>query len=497
MKQNSNTTGSSYKNIAEMPILATLPWATLPVATPTYAGQVPAGSRVVMTLGATDRVTAALLGKVEPRVKSAAEECLLEKQLELELLASQLESLAKSAAKRAKMFLDYATQGVGFEVLVKVRAGTGQLTSREIDEFVGPVYDVLRKEAGATSSFKAAVREYIRSGRLEPATLLWLATKVNREFQALITYESLSSELRQISQSTGISELEKVLTKAVDALRSGKPLEEVKAGGLDINVYHELRQLLEADPTKPFLMELAAASARAEGLIVPFCHKPAEAKSVCDELGLYYLPVEKLGHIITLFDTLIRKVADHYAEGHAELTQLLDEIYTRRGILVNTNVIVRALFAEDHNPTLALYPDWRLRLSGAYIQRVIELVRNNRAELLKVAAKHLGLQEEEFNFQTVLELQTRLMQLLPMPFYDCAAIRATFLLPMAEAKRQLSHYTAEGRALILNYDSYERKLQRDFGVTLEKVIDATDKTAEEALKLFGKGNFNFQEKGRV
>ncbi len=145
--------------------LALLPETTYPAAVPTYCRQLYDGLKVQVRLGNAKTI---ITTQVLPRFRSTDEDTLSAKKQEADSLRTQLEALSESVSKRAQVFLTYLStkrliDRTLYAVVEKVRR-QAILTNKDLTPLVDAVYSALRKTAGATSSHKQKIRDYIQTG---------------------------------------------------------------------------------------------------------------------------------------------------------------------------------------------------------------------------------------------------------------------------------------------------------------------------------------------
>mgnify|MGYP001593925734 CR=1 FL=1 len=471
------------------PVLVKVPGTDVLRVTPTYANQALCGYQIVMTLGDTKKIATAIMSDAG---NSTLEE-RLGVQSDLEALRKEVEELKASNYRRAQPFLQYAQEGGSrnYEIVRKIQSGE-ELTFREIDALVDMVPS-LRRFARARLSTKDAVRDYIRSGETDDQTLFWLARTINPIYGKVIEYNSLNARIQQIDQA--YTNLEQALVQSIDAIKAGnKYQEEIVVGDTRINVRERLKQLTGAEPGRYFLLTIdeVVEGENKDGLIVPFQYNARNGTNVPEELKPYYMPVDKLGQIITLFDRALANILIVYARENQEIVKISGD-YTAHGIFIMDGVFVRAMFPEDHAPTLTLYSDARLKITNDEDGRkMMNIVKNERARIPSIVAEYFEIPEEQIKFEELISLQAQLMQLLPMQAYICAETSARFSFTADESKKYRSRLKPTDHLLMARYQTHNNQLQRDFNVSQERITNRTrtEATLKEVIHLFGE-EFDF------
>ncbi|MEK0338040.1 MAG: hypothetical protein QQN41_11460, partial [Nitrosopumilus sp.] len=332
-------------------------------------------------------------------------------------------------------------------------------------------------------------------------TLRWFAENVDPIFDNYIQYTTLNNKLQQRDQNSDVNGLEQALIQAVEAIKSGNALQEdIEFGGSRINVHQYLQQLIGTEPKRQFLCRIddVVEGESTDGLIAPSQYKVANNMNVPEELKPYYIPIDKFGQIITLFDRALITLLASYADENQEIVDIDKEIYSRNGKGFNPSVLMRAVFPGNHRPTLTLYSDARIQITKEEedVRRIMELIRNGREEIPRVVAKHFDIPEEQIKFEELISLQAQLMYLLPFPVYVCADTDSRMSQYIEEAKKQRGRLTPEDRILLGKYEINDRQLQKDFGVNRKKITNITETTLDEAMNLFGE-EFGFIQKVMV
>ena len=497
--------------LTDMPVLAFMSYKDTSIGTPTYANQVREGNQVLMTLGGVDAlVSSYLIPLIKPDIdsrKAASNQKELEVRLELESLGPEaaLNVVGMSTSTRAKPFLDYAWKKGRFgSALHNIRAqiSNNSLTSEGVTQLISTVYAILRSK-GVTSQFKGKLEDYLVKGRFDDELLSKFEGEIDSAlgepvFKKVWQYNTLQDQLEQLQrakkQGDSLANLAQALGAEVAFITSGNKSErEMEFEGLNINVYQMLQQLVGTAPEKPFLLgiERLVETENLRGLVAPFRYTQSNGGNIPVELKSHVLSTERMGKVVAFFDRTLMNTMLFYALGSDGVQPLFAELFDgRKGhdpIDVLSGILMRAIFPENHRPILTLYPDSRITLNSknsGKINELIQLVRSHRAEIPGYIAKKLGLPEQDIRFEELVQLQSQLMQLLPMPIYTCVAIDRE-IQPMADAKRKLSTYDPGERARILIYDAQEKRLIRDFGITSKKITGQPLAAAEDAINLFG------------
>ena len=376
------------------------------------------------------------------------------------------------------------------------------MSREEINEIINSAYDALRKNAKATSEIKGALRKYIRGGEVDEPTLSWFAENVDPIFGKYAQYNAFNHKLQQIGQKSDVNGLEQALIQTVEAIKSGNAhQEEITFGSLGINVHQYLQQLIRTEPKRQFLCRIdkVVEGENMGGIITPFQYKAANGTNVPEELKPYYMPVDKFGQIITLFDTALTNMLIVYADENQEVAKIIRELLSKNETEISKGVFMRAIFPQDYKPILTLYSNARIYIpkEEENIRKIMELIRNGREEIPNAAAKHFGIPEEQIKFEELVSLQTQLMQLLPFQVYICADADSRISYSnIYQAKKQRAQLTQKDRILLAQYEINDNKLQMDFGVNRKKITSTTETTLDEAMKLFGE-EFGFIQKLKI
>ncbi|MBI2580267.1 hypothetical protein HYV85_00485 [Candidatus Woesearchaeota archaeon] len=507
--------GAAYSNasgLPEQPGLAVVPFTRSLAVTPTYLNQIPPGYQAAAELASADRVVAALMPKLSSQLNTRVEEKQIELKLQIEALEAKVSELSSSIG-RARLFLDYArnTSHVGgalhsFSGTLEEKARTGSsLSSKDLTPLVESVYNALRRNHGATSAYKERIRQYIASGEAGDETLHFLAVAFTQAgkpvLNELLEYRGKLKQLQNSnsrSLDTALRETEEALTQAVVAIKSGMASPAaVEMDGLRMDVYQTLQQMIGVSGVRPERQFLCGiehlVEAQSGGAVAPFHFKAAAGiNCIPDQLKPAYLPVERFGQIITLFDEVLDKTVVVYARRNEKIQALGKAMISKTGKGLLSDLLRRGLL-EENSATLALYPDGRVLVPNAedLSRKIIELVRQGIPEARRIGAEYFGVPEEEFRLEELAKLQSQIMQVLPLQVYVCADIRSRFGEPMQEVKKHKRHYMQPKWIMLLaKYESNEKQLQRDFNVTIERLFRFTDSTAGEALSLFGQ-EFSF------
>ncbi|MBI2143391.1 hypothetical protein HYU20_03550 [Candidatus Woesearchaeota archaeon] len=255
---------SSASGLPEQPGLAVVPFTRSLAVTPTYLNQIPPGYQAAAELASADRVVAALMPRLSSQLTTRVEEKQIELELQTEALGAKVSGLSSSIG-RARLFFDYALQTgrVGgllhsFSSTLEEKAGTGSsLSSKDLTPLVESVYNVLRRNHGATSSHKERIRQYLASGEVDDETLHFLAVAFAQAgkpvLNELLEYRGKLKQLQNgRSPDTALREAEDALTQAVVAIKSGMASPAaVEVEGLRVDVYQTLQQMIGVSGVRP------------------------------------------------------------------------------------------------------------------------------------------------------------------------------------------------------------------------------------------------------
>ena len=452
--------------------------------TPSYANQVLHGHQVVMSYGDSKKVAYAIMPELEDLLKTEEEE-QISIQEKLVYLGDDIGDLKADISKRIQPILDYVVRkGIisydkGQTILYSM-----ELEGEDLEDLIGLVYTALGTSTEEIPPDEDAIKKYIRTGEADEQTLAWLATNVDPIYKKHNEYSNLNARLQQINES-GYSILEQALIQTVDAIKAGDEYQgKVVVGNTRINVNERLQQLIGAEPGKYFLLTIddVVEGESPDGMVFPLQYGPANRTNFPKELKPYFMPTDKLGQIITLFDRTLANLLIVYARQSQEIVRICDE-YLKRGINIPDGVFIRAMFPENHKPILILYSDDRLKVvNDEKCRAMMDIVRNERAKIPGRIAEYLEIPEEQIKLEELILLQAQLMQLLPFPVYVCVDMSLRLLIT---TKRNQLKLTPAGRSILTKYKFYERQLQRDFGVNFDRIFNRTEATIEEAIQLFG------------
>lgn len=501
-------------------VLVQLPGAARPVLTPTYAGQLSAGHSVLVTLGnskvAAEQITPLLISELE----AMAEGRLLEMQVQLEALESELKELKASSATRAQRFPEYAGWSLNSD---------GQLSGKDVDRIVKSAYDDLRREKAATSKVKEGIREYIQKGTTGRDVFLWLARNFNPVFWKYVRHDELSAEisqteghLQQLKQAETLNGLEQRLTEALAAIKksgSYNPSKhDVGPDGMGIDVYQWLRQLTGAKPEISsgayLLCEISRVikGVNRKGVLVPFHFKAENGFNVPEEFRQHYLSTVAFITAIKVLNVALHKILLAYLqEGEAEHEGVSVPLKPLLQQLMPNNPAILALYGKDELIT----PD-RHGLVSEIVRRAAERFKNG--EMAKLAAKRLGMAENELSqesLEALVSTMEKVMPIVPVQFYELTPVlksvgelrrelQETFQQISAEElfqqgpKKKLVSVLEKSydkgvikhNSLVKTADMLMQTLLEDFGVDSGKVPDAMAHI-EDTIGLFGKEKVGF------
>ncbi|MBI2145123.1 hypothetical protein HYU18_02265 [Candidatus Woesearchaeota archaeon] len=478
-------TGIASTSVApEQPVLATISGAGSPVITPTYAGQVPVGSSILVQLGNSAKIANVISESFITATRDRA------KQLREEL-EGHYAAIAPLWKNRTLVFVQYLERehkiGKSFQVAAG-RLREGEYTPQDISQLIGTFVNNSAKKTipGASEAeMREKIRAFVTRGEYDGRMLEFL-NSLDGKFGLLPAYLDRANELQGLSSpETTLNELE----AAVERHKTGSQA-PVRAHFLDDqDLESRLEDMLGKRWGSHYILEAAKIEEGedAHALVVPFAYKP---NSAVNKSTHQFLPVERLMRIITLFDRIILDAIDAYVQQAPELKGLLEQAFIKQGFSeLNLAILRKAVFGPEHQPSAALYPDYRLDIKDPALKvAIINEFQSRRQDITGAALPKFGLTEEQFDFEAVVNVQSQAMELLPVPIYKMAAISSQFKDPR-QAVRQSSKYSAQARTLLFAFQAYDRQLQRDFGITFgNRLLTPTQETLENAATLFGERN---------
>lgn len=504
-----------YLVVGQLATEALKPKAIVPVAIPeakglpptlTYAGQLSPGHQLPMKLGNAKAVAAAAMPYFVSKIQAIAqqelrkaEEARAELELQLESAKAKAGELSTSTG-RAKPFVEYASKmgGSGYGVQRKAEADR-QLTKTEINEVVRAAHAALNKNGKVVS--KERIRDYIRKGEADDATLLWLAKNVSPVFAEPLQCAELNRKLQQLAESSSSSAynfqgLEQLIAEpaaaAVTAIKSGNQYSgTVKVAGLELSVYQVVHKTLsKAVGVKPAPLFLGTIAEVREGrsgkgaLVVP------EYKTLNGANALELLPTQKFTQFITVFDRALAQVMQAYNPE------------------VNPGLLIRALMPE--NPAmLTLYHDERVGVrdkSESAKGAAAKAAEHFESGLMaKIAAERLGLGEEELSpesLRRLVSVQDLITPLLPMDIYRFVTLELRYAavheeigklksvlppngnVPMPVNSRYNS-LVSQNNNLVHILRARDQALRQQFGVDTKAMREVDRQIVEEAISRFG------------
>ncbi|MEX0805246.1 MAG: hypothetical protein WD688_18275 [Candidatus Binatia bacterium] len=475
--------------------LALLPDTTYPAAVPTYCRQLYQGSRVLLRLGnANAIVTTHFL----PRFRTINEDILSAKKQELDSLRMQLEGLTESIPSRAQIFLTYlASKGLIdrrlYAAAEKIRR-QDTLTTKDLTPLVDAVYNTLRKTAGATSSHKQNIRDYIQTGVAALQLFDWLARFVGPEFHMYQRHHALTLELQgseNRAQPENNAVLEKDLTAAVEEIEAGIPCAREVHG---VNVQRCLEDVTGCDPRGTFFAEIKEVR---QGLNKQGCLVVAQVKIQQDSGAPSYrfISLDKFSRIVSALDRALSRVVITFANNDAAMKELCQDHVLHSGLLI------RALLGESESVRL-LYPTHVVAipnnpgLSDAIVSQTRKAYENGL--LARVCASHYGLKADEFmqGLQKAVSIQRKLMPLLPWEVHRLVdaiegRIRLQKIIQDRRASRatitaqQASNLSVAMSAQLTQQKQIGSRLKADFRIEPSKMFYLDDCLIDKIKMLFG------------
>lgn len=502
--------------------LAVVPGATALILTPVSPMQLSSAHQIVATLGNS----LAVAQQLAPQSAYAIEE----KAQQLKARARELEPVVSPVlGNRAMPFVAYlekvGERGGSFAAIAaKVRRN--EYAAQDVSQLIGIFYSHFAQGVQRRlkpnelngqlneRELKEALKAFIAGGELGQRLWELLKTVVDARFNAVPEYLSLAAQLRDLNPDAAVSELE----SAVEGFKTGKA-STPQIFGQPFNLEQALESSYGRRLGRYFIRTIgemfdgeANDGKGASQPLAPFTFKASSGISgVPEELRQHYRPVAWLSKLVTLFDVTLNAMIAAYVSKNEELHSILHEVDSRRGVTFDQGLFMRAIFPSNNKPIMALYPDVRIALKGEEeaAQRCVRLIQEGRASIPKAVEQHFGVPESHVRFEELVQMQAELMQLLPMQLYSSAALKwiisRSSALPMRLTLREASSLTLEDvkiyakkhlskhgsaqvqqiRALLVQYESLEAQLTKDFAVNVAAATTITEETLRDSAELFG------------
>ncbi len=456
----------------DLPVITSIPFTTSPTFTPTYAAQVKRWVQVISELGTTKGLAVTILG----------EEPYKAQQQIVERIGQAEKDVGPLWQNRAAVFLAYLEEHRKIAKSARPsadRIGSGQYSSQDLTQLLGTFFNNISPDLlgdVAASHMRTRAKAYVQDGTLDDE-LTSMLTLLDARHARLPEYVSLRTELESLNKSASpLSAIE----AAVESYRQNpKSNPKVKVLGKEVDVSERLHAL---GVNSMILVEEIVEGEIKDAPLSVVRFTPGRSYDLPQ--GSYLLPVEGLGRVITLFDKLIRDIfIKALVNEKPRLQQLLNEAFKKRD--PDYSILMRAAFADDHKPTLALYPDFRVDIASPELRT--ELITTFRSQVNEISdlINRNAPENPPLHFQDFLKLQSGLMELLPMPLYSMAAVSSQFA-DIRTSMQRIGAYKPEARVHLMSYQSNERKTQKDFRATIASVTAVNKSTPKQAMDLFGK-----------
>jgi len=509
------------------PTLAVVPGTKEFRVTPTYVGQMVPKHQAVMTLGDSREVAAAITDKYRPQLE-AREQYREGIEYLFEMMGVEVNTLNVNIPRRSSPFLNYAFREgkIDYSEIKRIRdaielapqdlehianhydeeydmSGANRKIVRELassvgedfDEIFEPVYDAIIVMAGATDSDIKAIKDYILTGEADEKTLDWIAENVDPAFNKFNSQRVLGDYLEQLGEGNYIARLEESVVQIIEDIKLGNAYQsEIEIADLVINVDQDLYDLTGLKPASYFILTIddVVEGENPGGLIVPIKYNHQKGTNVPDELKQYFMSVERLGHITTAIDFVLGWLFTPYLLKSQEIKDQYKEIISNTRPNILRSALFRAIFPDEHLPTLTLYPDGRMERSSwkDNIDRIIEIVRNDRAGIIDEAESYFGIPKEQIKFEELIALQVQLMHLTPFPFYRCADLDSRLPDSIKDTKKKRRRLPGGELLSLLAYEESDKQLKHDFNTTLDDFKVSSGPTFADVTGLFG-DDFDF------
>jgi hypothetical protein len=411
-----------------------------------------------------------------------------------EYFKDEIDGFRTDRYKGIQAFLDYAVRGdfIDYSEGIQIRkiAEINPDDREELDAVVDLVYTDLSEKSQDNIPSRGAIDTYLHIGEVDTQTLNWLVQNFNPLYDMPTGYiEQGRGKGKQKKKVGQDSYVEGMIISVIDAIKQGEDYQgEIQLGDFTLNVPQRLREVTGVEPKPYFVMTIddVVEGQNTDGLIVPFHYNSRNGTNVPDELKSSFMPVDELGQIISFFDMTLGNLLVVYAQRHQKIMEIYNYFRDEKGVGVREGVFIRALFPEDHEPTLTLYTDNRLMVTKDERGRMLmDITRNERAKITGGVADYFGISEEQIKMEELVSLQAQLMQLLPMSAFICAdtthRIHIYNEIPK-KLRRQFESPVSGWRAIFRTHNS---KLQRDFNVNFERITELKKSSSDNAISLFG------------
>lgn len=520
--------------------LVNVPGTTGLALTSTYAAQISLGDMALKQYNGSDykvkadQLTPLLISQIGTKI----EDELNRVQLQLRILESEVRALNGSSATRAQLFTDFFgdTRKPAYETSAKILAGKG-LTGKDADSIGSAVYDVLRGK-GIPARLKRGISDFIMKGTVNLETLSWLAeTGVNPNFEKLVEYAALNNKLQQMRNGHNTDFLGG-LDQYVEAVISWQAQQqEVDLdGGLKINIYQMVRQLLDAELKRQFLCtidEVIEGENKNGSLSLFHFHYKASGPNVPEGLKPYYHPPERIAQLLAILEEALGKIVSAYAVADEVLLEHIGSINGR-------GLFMRSLMPEN-SAVKAFYPDEMVSIPGnpALTKQIAEWTYEcfTSGLMADLAANKLGMDEVELRqgLERLVSILDKALPVLPLKIYELVATTETLKAVRANLQTldqkigpikteidrardsgplgiQIQQLAREYKTLVAAYNPLVRKnnnlldqlreiikqLQSDFGIDTVRMLQSLakydDTTLNQAIELFGEENVGFIRK---
>jgi hypothetical protein len=472
--------------------------------TAAYYHQISDSSEILSVLGNPSTIVdSILMPDIRQSVGNAAAEAITHDSASLDskLMAYSPEVVALATAgtvqSRLKPIMDYIqSSGRSATEVWKLSQKLSRneaLTQKDLMGIVSQLYSMIKATGSTPKEVEYRIPDYLLKGDTTPSVIDALnravpAFKEASEYKALLSQKAELS--KQKAAMADMHQLRNKLIYVVGNIAKGSTKEVVEVGSVKLDVYKKLQDIAGENPVKPRLV-----SKEGQGKVFsPIKFAPSIGISgLPKELGEAYHPVQEISQVVTLFDSVIRKILVVYSLKTDEIRQVDERGQSLILQGLSGGMFMPFLFPKDHVPTSILHnlnniPDDRKSDASAMIFALI----NNKQGIAQAVADDFKVPAEQIKLEELITLQAQLMDLLPVQFFQAWSIYRHFFnifnKPISEYN--LHMLNEPGRIRLNRYNAYEKELKDGFNVGLETMFAAGKKTYGLVDDIFGQG-FNF------
>ncbi|HEY7316696.1 MAG TPA: hypothetical protein VIE89_03910 [Candidatus Binatia bacterium] len=470
-------------------VLALLPETISPAVVATYGRQLYSGVKVLAELGSTRNI---LANKFFFRLQR--EDRIAAKRSELHLLETQLDGFAGNVAKRARLFINYLSSKSLIDrrlypMAEKLRRQES-LTTKDLTPLIEVLYSTWRKTAGAVSSWKQKIRDYVQTGESDPQCFDWLARFVEPKFGLYASYRALSEELRRMEEQTSSddqTDWQKDLERAIADVKDGNNC-ACEVNGQ--NVQDLLREIIGCQANGRFFAEIKEVR---QGPNKRGCLILNSSKRITklDESAGQFIPLDNFSSMVSALDRALSRVVIAYVTEDPNTAALC------RGHVIHSGLLLRAFLGETA-AIRTLYPEHVMGVPNdqGLNEVLISTTRQafEQGLLARLCAKRYGLEEEEFRagLERAVSVQRMMLPLLPSEVHRLVdALEARISLQKSAEKlrasnqRQAQNLSAAIQAQTLRVQKITQSLKADFHMEPAKMFFLDDFLMDEIERLFG------------